>query len=177
MVQIIANWFKLLETFMCAISMFHIYALPAFATKLLGSGSTVMIPSKFKMRKMIRWPKSTGQHIYRWCRRSWWRCWTGEATTIGIAPAGAILWGTAKKGGDQGFLEKVSDGEDIAWIWFDRKYKIGVSIHLMEESRRYRIARILSSNTEARIMNLKIDTSLPGSFIFLILFFKIIFFS
>ncbi|KAK1325104.1 4-coumarate--CoA ligase-like 5 [Acorus calamus] len=60
MVQIILNRFGLdregggkPETFLCTVPMFHIYGLVAFASGLLGSGSTIVVLSKFEIGEML----------------------------------------------------------------------------------------------------------------------------
>ncbi|PKU83757.1 4-coumarate--CoA ligase-like 4 [Dendrobium catenatum] len=143
MVQIILNRFKLEgdgapETFICTVPMFHVYGLAAFATGLLGSGSTVVILSKFEMGEMMRVIRVYG------------------ATYLPIVPPILVAMLSAEKplplgslrrvlsGGAplsreviEGFKEKYPTVEILQGYGLTESTGIGASTDSAEESRRY----------------------------------------
>ncbi|XP_020681831.1 4-coumarate--CoA ligase-like 4 [Dendrobium catenatum] len=167
MVQIILNRFKLEgdgapETFICTVPMFHVYGLAAFATGLLGSGSTVVILSKFEMGEMMRVIRVYG------------------ATYLPIVPPILVAMLSAEKplplgslrrvlsGGAplsreviEGFKEKYPTVEILQGYGLTESTGIGASTDSAEESRRYGTAGLLSPNTEARIVDPDTGKSLP----------------
>uniref|UniRef100_A0A1D1YJA9 4-coumarate--CoA ligase n=1 Tax=Anthurium amnicola TaxID=1678845 RepID=A0A1D1YJA9_9ARAE len=167
MVQIILNRFKLDGTaagggdahvFICTVPMFHIYGLAAFATGLLGAGSTVVVLSKFEMGEMM---SAIATH---------------RATYLPLVPpilvaminnSGAIrakhdlgslrsvLSGGAPLSREviEGFLEKYPGVEILQGYGLTESTGIGASTDSVDESRRYGTAGLLSPNTQARIVD------------------------
>ncbi|EHA8588718.1 putative 4-coumarate--CoA ligase-like 4 [Cocos nucifera] len=166
MVQIILNRLKLeegggaLETFICTVPMFHIYGLAAFATGLLGAGSTVVILSRFELGEMIR---SVGEYgaTYLPLVPPILVAMLNQAAPLPLGRLRRVLSGGAPLGREviEGFREKYPAVEILQSYGLTESTGMGASTDSAEESRRYGTAGLLSPNTEARIVDP--DTGMP----------------
>ncbi|XP_008777804.3 4-coumarate--CoA ligase-like 4 [Phoenix dactylifera] len=168
MVQIILNRFKLEEgggepeTFICTVPMFHVYGLAAFATGLLGSGSTVVILSKFEMGEMIRAIREYGA-TYLPLVPPILVAMLNQAAPLPLGRLRRVLSGGAPLGREviEGFREKYPAVEILQGYGLTESTGIGASTDSAEESRRFGTAGLLSPNTEARIVDPDTGVSLP----------------
>ncbi|XP_010905239.3 4-coumarate--CoA ligase-like 4 [Elaeis guineensis] len=168
MVQIILNRFKLEEgggepeTFICTVPMFHVYGLAAFATGLLGSGSTVVILSKFEMGEMIRVIREYGA-TYLPLVPPILVAMLNQPKPLPLGRLRRVLSGGAPLGREviEGFREKYPAVEILQGYGLTESTGIGASTDSAEESRRYGTAGLLSPNTEARIVDPDTGVSLP----------------
>ncbi|EHA8590752.1 4-coumarate--CoA ligase-like 4 [Cocos nucifera] len=168
MVQIIVNRFKLEEgggapeTFICTVPMFHVYGLAAFATGLLGSGSTVVILSKFEMGEMIRAIREYGA-TYLPLVPPILVAMLNQPKPLPLGRLRRMLSGGAPLGREviEGFREKYPAVEILQGYGLTESTGIGASTDSAEESRRYGTAGLLSPNTEARIVDPDTGVSLP----------------
>ncbi|XP_010943943.2 4-coumarate--CoA ligase-like 4 [Elaeis guineensis] len=168
MVQMILNRLKLeeggsaLETFICTVPMFHIYGLAAFATGLLGAGSTVVILSRFELGEMIR---SIGEYgaTYLPLVPPILVAMLNQAAPLPLGRLRRVLSGGAPLGREviEGFREKYPAVEILQSYGLTESTGMGASTDSAEESRRYGTAGLLSPNTEARIVDPDTGMSLP----------------
>ncbi|KAJ0967923.1 hypothetical protein J5N97_024840 [Dioscorea zingiberensis] len=167
MVGIILNRFKLddstgPQTFICTVPMFHIYGLAAFATGLLGSGSTVVILSKFEMGEMLGAIKEY-KATYLPLVPPILVAMLGVSKPLSLGPLKRVLSGGAPLGKEviEGFRERYPTVEILQGYGLTESTGIGASTDSAEESRRYGTAGLLSPNTEARIVDPETGVSLP----------------
>ncbi|XP_020093631.1 4-coumarate--CoA ligase-like 4 [Ananas comosus] len=173
MVQIIVNRFNLdessgggePETFICTVPMFHVYGLAAFATGLLGAGSTIVVLSKFEIGEMLRAIGAYGA-TYLPLVPPILVAMLGSGSGRGKLPLGRlrrILSGGAPLSKEviEGFREKYPGVEILQGYGLTESTGIGASTDSAEESRRYGTAGLLSPNTEARIVDPDTGKPLP----------------
>lgn len=168
MVQIILNRFKLEdgdgepETFICTVPMFHVYGLAAFATGLLGSGSTIVILSKFEMGEMlgaIRAYKATYLPLVPPILVAM----LNQSRALPLGTLRRVLSGGAPLSKEviEGFREKYPQVEILQGYGLTESTGIGASTDTAEESKRYGTAGLLSPNTEAKIVDPDTGAALP----------------
>jgi OPC-8:0 CoA ligase-1 len=168
MIEIIINRFKLEDSqgqpqvFLCTVPMFHVYGLAAFATGLLGSGSTVVILSKFELAEMLRAITSYGVS-YLPLVPPILVVMLAHPSKLPLGRIHKILSGGAPLSRDliEGFREKYPGIEILQGYGLTESTAIGASTDSAEESRRYGTAGLLSPNTEARIVDPETAKSLP----------------
>ncbi|KAK8917021.1 4-coumarate--CoA ligase-like 4 [Platanthera zijinensis] len=167
MVQIILNRFKLEgdgepETFICTVPMFHVYGLAAFATGLLGSGSTIVILSRFEMEEMMRAIRDYGA-TYLPLVPPILVAMLGVEKTLPLGSLRRILSGGAPLSREviEGFRMKYPTVEILQGYGLTESTGIGASTDSAEESQRYGTAGLLSPNTEARIVDAETGKPLP----------------
>ncbi|CAA6656075.1 unnamed protein product [Spirodela intermedia] len=157
MTEIIINRFKLdgsvggnNHVFLCTVPMFHIFGLVAFATGMLGSGSTVVVLSKFEMGEMMS-AIATHRVTYLPLVPPILVAMTQHAQAIraryDLSSLKSVLSGGAPLS-REGYGLTESTG-------------IGASTDSAEESRRFGTAGMLSPNTQARIVDPDTGESLP----------------
>ncbi|XP_020582501.1 4-coumarate--CoA ligase-like 4 isoform X2 [Phalaenopsis equestris] len=167
MVQIILNRFKLEgdgapETFICTVPMFHVYGLAAFATGLLGSGSTIVILSKFELGEMMRAIRVYSA-TYLPIVPPILMAMLNTEKALPVGSLRRVLSGGAPLSREmiEGFREKYPTVEILQGYGLTESTGIGASTDSAEESRRYGTAGLLSPNTEARIVEPETGKSLP----------------
>ncbi|KAJ3681943.1 hypothetical protein LUZ60_014516 [Juncus effusus] len=167
MIQIILNRFKLEEgqgpeTFLCTVPMFHVYGLAAFATGLLGSGSTIVILSKFEMSELLHAIKSYGV-TYLPLVPPILVAMVASPTKLPLGQLRKVLSGGAPLSKEliEGFKEKYPNIDILQGYGLTESTAIGASTDSAEESRRYGTAGLLSPNTEARIVDPETGASFP----------------
>ncbi|PKA60113.1 4-coumarate--CoA ligase-like 4 [Apostasia shenzhenica] len=167
MVQIILNRFKLEgdgkpETFICTVPMFHVYGLAAFATGLLGSGSTIVILSKFELGEMIRAIRVYNA-TYLPLVPPILVAMLGVEKPLPLGSLRRILSGGAPLSREviEGFREKYPAVEILQGYGLTETTGIGASTDSATESLRYGTAGLISPNTEARIVDPETGKSLP----------------
>ncbi|XP_073102356.1 4-coumarate--CoA ligase-like 4 [Elaeis guineensis] len=168
MIQIILNRLKLEEgggapeTFICTVPMFHIYGLAAFATGLLGSGSTVVILPEFEMGEMIRAIREYGA-TYLPLVPPILVAMLKEPTPLPLGRLRRVLSGGAPLGREviEEFRAKYPWVEILQSYGLTESTGMGASTDSAEESSRYGTAGPLSPNTEARIVDPDTGMSLP----------------
>ncbi|XP_074556730.1 4-coumarate--CoA ligase-like 4 isoform X1 [Curcuma longa] len=167
MVQIVLNRFKLQdgagpETFICTVPMFHVFGLVAFATGLLGSGSTVVVLSKFELGEMVRAINEYGA-TYLPLVPPILVAMTNQPQPLPLGRLQKVLSGGAPLSREviEGFREKYPGVEILQGYGLTETTGIGASTDSAEESRRYGTAGMLSPNTEARIVDPDSGATLP----------------
>ncbi|KAJ3689697.1 hypothetical protein LUZ61_018861 [Rhynchospora tenuis] len=167
MIEIIINRFKLEEgqgpqVFLCTVPMFHVYGLAAFASGLLGSGSTIVVLSKFELAEMLRAIASYGV-TYLPLVPPILVAMLAHPSKLPLGRLHKILSGGAPLSREliEGFREKYPGIEILQGYGLTESTAIGASTDSAEESRRYGTAGMLSPNTEARIVDPETGKSLP----------------
>ncbi|CAL9776476.1 unnamed protein product [Musa acuminata subsp. burmannicoides] len=167
MVQIVLNRFKLEdgaepETFICTVPMFHVFGLVAFATGLLGSGSTVVVLSKFELGEMVRAINEYGA-TYLPLVPPILVAMANQSRPLPLGRLRRALSGGAPLSREviEGFREKYPAVEILQGYGLTETTGIGASTDSAEESRRYGTAGMLSPNTEARIVDPDSGAALP----------------
>jgi OPC-8:0 CoA ligase 1 len=167
MIEIIINRFKLEdssqpEVFLCTVPMFHVYGLAAFATGLLGSGSTVVVLSKFELAEMLRSISAYGVS-YLPLVPPILVAMLAHPSKLPLGRLQKILSGGAPLSREliEGFRERYPGIEILQGYGLTESTAIGASTDSAEESRRYGTAGMLSPNTEARIVDPETGKSLP----------------
>ncbi|RZR87982.1 hypothetical protein BHM03_00015461 [Ensete ventricosum] len=167
MVQIVLNRFKLEdgaepETFICTVPMFHVFGLVAFATGLLGSGSTVVVLSKFELGEMVRAINEYGA-TYLPLVPPILVAMANQSRPLPLGRLRRALSGGAPLSREviEGFREKYPAVEILQGYGLTETTGIGASTDSAEESRRYGTAGLLSPNTEARIVDPDSGAALP----------------
>ncbi|KAG0472692.1 hypothetical protein HPP92_014131 [Vanilla planifolia] len=167
MVQIILTRFKLEgdgqpETFICTVPMFHVYGLAAFATGLLGSGSTVVILSRFDLGEMLRAISEYGA-TYLPLVPPILVAMIGAEKPLQLGSLRRVLSGGAPLSREliDGFREKYPAVEILQGYGLTESTGIGASTDSHEESQRYGTAGLLSPNTEAKIVDPETGEPLP----------------
>ncbi|XP_072986674.1 4-coumarate--CoA ligase-like 4 [Typha latifolia] len=160
MVQIILKRFKLEEgqgepeTFICTVPMFHVYGLAAFATGLLGSGSTVVVLSRFDLGEMVRAIETYGA-TYLPLVPPILVAMANQSPALRLGRLRRVLSGGAPLSKEviEGFRDKYPGVEILQGYGLTESTGIGASTDSAEESKRYGTAGLLSPNTEARIVD------------------------
>ncbi|CAA7391521.1 unnamed protein product [Spirodela intermedia] len=173
MTEIIINRFKLdgsvggnNHVFLCTVPMFHIFGLVAFATGMLGSGSTVVVLSKFEMGEMMS-AIATHRVTYLPLVPPILVAMTQHAQAIrakyDLSSLKSVLSGGAPLSREviEGFAEKYPGVEILQGYGLTESTGIGASTDSAEESRRFGTAGMLSPNTQARIVDPDTGESLP----------------
>lgn len=173
MTEIVLNRFKLDESiggknhvFVCTVPMFHIFGLVAFATGMLGSGSTVVVLSKFEMGEMMS-AIATHRVTYLPLVPPILVAMTQHAQAIrakyDLSSLKSVLSGGAPVSREviEGFAEKYPGVEILQGYGLTESTGIGASTDSAEESRRFGTAGMLSPNTQARIVDPETGESLP----------------
>ncbi|CAI8606504.1 unnamed protein product [Vicia faba] len=131
MVQIILDRFSHSkgETFICTVPMFHIYGLAVFATGLLALGSTIVVLSKFEMHDLL----SSIQNF--------------RASFLPLVPP--ILVAMLNN------ADAIKTKYDLSSLHtvLSESSGVGSSTESLQESRRYGTAGLVSSSTEAMIVD------------------------
>ncbi|XP_038977105.1 4-coumarate--CoA ligase-like 4 [Phoenix dactylifera] len=168
MVQMVLNRLYLLEgrgaleTFICTVPMFHVYGLAAFATGLLGTGSTVVILSRFELGEMLRAIGDYGA-TYLPLVPPILVAMVNQAAPLPLGGLRRVVSGGAPLGKVviEGFREKYPAVEILQGYGLTESTGMGATTDSAEESRRYGTAGLLSPNTEARIVDPDTGVSLP----------------
>lgn len=168
MIEIIINRFKLEDSqgepqvFLCTVPMFHVYGLAAFATGLLGSGSTVVVLSKFELAEMLR-AISSYRVSYLPLVPPILVAMLAHPSKLPLGRLQKILSGGAPLSREliEGFRERYPGIEILQGYGLTESTAIGASTDSAEESRRYGTAGMLSPNTEAKIVDPETGESLP----------------
>ncbi|XP_038976264.1 4-coumarate--CoA ligase-like 4 [Phoenix dactylifera] len=167
MVQIILSRLKLEEgggepeTFICTVPMFHVYGLALFATGLLGSGSKVVILSRYEMGEMIRAIREYGV-TYLPLVPPILVAMGKQAAPLPLGRLRRVMCGGAPLGREviERFREKYPALEILQGYGLTESTGIAASTDSAEETRRYGTAGLLTSNTEARIVDPETGASL-----------------
>ncbi|CAK8569756.1 unnamed protein product [Lathyrus sativus] len=154
------------ETFICTVPMFHIYGLAVFATGLLALGSTIVVLSKFEMHDLL-------SSIQRF-RASFLPlvppilvAMLNNADAINskydLSSLHTVLSGGAplSKEVTEGFIEKYPNVKILQGYGLTESSGVGSSTESLEESRRYGTAGLVSSSTEAMIVDTETGKPLP----------------
>ncbi|XP_058725435.1 probable CoA ligase CCL5 [Vicia villosa] len=154
------------ETFICTVPMFHIYGLAVFATGLLALGSTIVVLSKFEMHDLL----SSIQKF----RASFLPlvppilvAMLNNADAINskydLSSLHTVLSGGAplSKEVTEGFIEKYRNVKILQGYGLTESSGVGSSTESLEESRRYGTAGLVSSSTEAMIVDTETGKPLP----------------
>ncbi|XP_064935144.1 4-coumarate--CoA ligase-like 4 isoform X2 [Musa acuminata AAA Group] len=167
MVQIVLDRFKLEdgaepETFICTVPMFHVFGLVAFATGPLGSGSTVVVLSKFELGEMVRAINEYGA-TYLPLVPPILVAMANQSRPLPLGRLRRALSGGAplRREVIEGFREKYPAVEILQGYGLTETTGIGASTDSAEESRRYGTAGMVSPNTEARIVDPDSGAALP----------------
>ncbi|VAI24731.1 unnamed protein product [Triticum turgidum subsp. durum] len=167
MVQIVMNRFRLedsdtTETFLCTVSMFHVYGLVAFATGLLGCGATIVVLSKFELPEMLRCISAYGV-TYLPLVPPILVAMVAHPKPLPLGNLRKVLSGGAPLSKEliEGFREKYPQVEILQGYGLTESTAIGASTDSAEESRRYGTAGLLSPNTEAKIVDPETGEALP----------------
>ncbi|KAK1303196.1 4-coumarate--CoA ligase-like 5 [Acorus calamus] len=173
MVQIILNRFGLdregggkPETFLCTVPMFHIYGLVAFASGLLGSGSTVVVLSKFEIGEMlsaIERYKATYLPLVPPILVAMINNAAAINSKYDLRSLRSVLSGGAPLSREviEGFRERYPTVRILQGYGLTESTGIGASTDSAEESLRYGTAGLLSPNTEAKIVDPETGAALP----------------
>ncbi|KAK8964684.1 4-coumarate--CoA ligase-like 4 [Platanthera guangdongensis] len=142
--------------------MFHVYGLAAFATGLLGSGSTIVILSRFEMEEMMRAIRDYGA-TYLPLVPPILVAMLGVEKTLPLGSLRRILSGGAPLSREviEGFRMKYPTVEILQGYGLTESNGIGASTDSAEESQRYGTAGLLSPNTEARIVDAETGKPMP----------------
>ncbi|KAG0472696.1 hypothetical protein HPP92_014553 [Vanilla planifolia] len=142
--------------------MFHVYGLAAFATGLLGSGSTVVILSRFDLGEMLRAISEYGA-TYLPLVPPILVAMIGAEKPLQLGSLRRVLSGGAPLSREliDGFREKYPAVEILQGYGLTESTGIGASTDSHEESQRYGTAGLLSPNTEAKIVDPETGEPLP----------------
>ncbi|XP_077246769.1 putative CoA ligase CCL5 [Tasmannia lanceolata] len=169
MVQTILSRFRLedgKQTFICTVPMFHIYGLAAFASGLLGSGSTIVVLSKFEMDEMFS-SIATYRATYLPLVPPILVAMINNADALqakyDLKSLEWVLSGGAPLSKEviEGFLVKYPKVTILQGYGLTESTGIGASTDSLEESKRYGTAGMLSPNMEAKIVDPETGETLP----------------
>ncbi|XP_004514323.1 probable CoA ligase CCL5 [Cicer arietinum] len=152
------------QTFICTVPMFHMYGLALFATGLLALGSTIVVLSKFEMHDMLSSiekfrasfvPLVPPILVAMINNADAIKSKYDLSSLHSMFSAGAPL----SKEVIEGFIEKYPNVTILQGYGLTETSGFGASTNCFEESRKYGTTGLLSSSTEAMIVD--IDTAQP----------------
>ncbi|CAI8606503.1 unnamed protein product [Vicia faba] len=160
MVQIILDRFSHSkgETFICTVPMFHIYGLAVFATGLLALGSTIVVLSKFEMHDLlssIQNFRASFLPLVPPILVAMLNNADAIKTKYDLSSLHTVLSGGAplSKEVTEGFIEKYGNVKILQGYGLTESSGVGSSTESLQESRRYGTAGLVSSSTEAMIVD------------------------
>ncbi|XP_004499325.1 probable CoA ligase CCL5 [Cicer arietinum] len=154
------------QTFICTVPMFHIYGLAVFATGLLSLGSTIVVLSKFEMHDMLSSIEKFRASILPLVPPIL-VAMLNNADAIkskyDLSSLHTVLSGGAplSKEVTEGFVEKYPNVAILQGYGLTESSGVGASTDSLEESRKYGTAGLLSSSTEAMIVDTETAKPLP----------------
>ncbi|CAL5205760.1 unnamed protein product [Lathyrus oleraceus] len=154
------------ETFICTVPMFHIYGLAVFATGLLALGSTIVVLSKFEMHDLlssIEKFRSSFLPLVPPILVAMLNNADAINSKYDLSSLHTVLSGGAplSKQVTEGFIEKYPNVKILQGYGLTESSGVGSSTESLEESRRYGTAGLVSSSTEAMIVDTETGQPLP----------------
>lgn len=152
------------DSFLCTVPMFHIYGLAAFACGLLGSGSTIVVLSKFDLVEMlglIQKYRVTYLPLVPPILLAMNK--VDIARKYNLSSLHTVICGGAplSKESTEEFISRFPGVTITQGYGLTETMGVGASTDSQEESRHYGTAGLLSPNTEAKIIDPISGTPLP----------------
>lgn len=152
------------DSFLCTVPMFHIYGLAAFACGLLGSGSTIVVLSKFDLVEMlglIQKYRVTYLPLVPPILLAMNK--VDIARKYNLSSLHTVICGGAplSKESTEEFISRFPGVTITQGYGLTETMGVGASTNSQEESRHYGTAGLLSPNTEAKIIDPISGTPLP----------------
>jgi OPC-8:0 CoA ligase-1 len=152
------------DSFLCTVPMFHIYGLAAFACGLLGSGSTIVVLSKFdliEMVELIQKYKVTYLPLVPPILLAMNK--VDIIRKYDLSSLHTVICGGAplSKESTEEFISRFPGVTITQGYGLTETMGVGGSTDTQEESRHYGTAGLLSPNTEAKIVDPVSGTPLP----------------
>nr|QYV42686.1 phenylalanoyl CoA ligase [Taxus cuspidata] len=152
------------DAFLCTVPMFHIYGLAVFACGLLGSGSAVVVLSKFELGEMLRAIEKYKITYLPLVPPILLALRNTEITKgFDLGSLSTVICGGAplSKESTEEFISRFPRVTITQGYGLTETTGIGASTDTQDESRHYGTAGMLSPNTEAKVVDPDSGNPLP----------------